>query len=92
MIVAAAMAVAALLFLLLPLVERWWKPSTDREPSTFAFGWVVQIVALAVAIAMAGMAFAPLVAIPASQWLGSIAIFLMFLCVLLVALSVLQSW
>jgi hypothetical protein len=92
LMVAAVMAVAALLFLLLPLVERWWKPSTDREPSTFAFGWVVQIVALAVAIAMAGMAFAPSAASPVSQWLGSLAIFLLFLCVLLVALSVLQSW
>jgi hypothetical protein len=92
LMVAAVMAVAALLFLLLPLVERWWKPSTDREPSTFAFGWPVQIVALAVAIAMAGMAFAPWAAIPVSQWLGSLAVFLLFLCVLLVALSVLQSW
>ncbi len=92
MIVAAVVAVAGLLFLLLPLVARWRKPSTDREPPSFAFGWPVQIAALAVAIAMVGMAFVPWAAVPVSQWLGSLAIFLMFLCVLLVALSVLQSW
>ena len=91
-IVALAIAVAGLLFLVLPLAERWWQPSTDREPPAFAFGWAAQIVCLAVAIAMIGMAFFPQASIPVSQWLGSLAIFLLFLCVLLVALSVLQSW
>jgi hypothetical protein len=92
MIVAAVVAVAGLLFLLLPLVGRWRKPSADREPPSLAFGWPVQIAALAVAIAMVGMAFVPWAAVSVSQWLGSLAIFLLFLCVLLVALSVLQSW
>jgi len=92
MVVAAVVVVAGLLFLLLPLAERWRKPSTDREPSSYAFGWPVHIAAMAVAIAMAGMAFVPWAAVSVSQWLGSLAIFLLFLCVLLVALSVLQSW
>jgi len=91
-ILALAIAVAGLLFLLLPLVERWRQRSTDRAPSTFAFGWAAQIVCLIVVIAMIGMAFDPRASVRVSQWLGSLAIFLLFLCVLLVALSVLQSW
>jgi hypothetical protein len=91
-IVALALAGAAVLFLLFPLAEKLRKVEADGEPPSFAFGWAVQVIALAVAAAMVGTAFAPSVSVPISQWLGSVAIFLLFLCVLLVALSVLQSW
>ena len=91
-IVALVVAVAAVLFLLFPLVERLRKAASDDAPPTFAFGWAVQVIALAVAATMIGAAFVPRASVPVSQWLGSVAIFLLFLCVLLVALSVLQSW
>jgi hypothetical protein len=91
-VAAAVVAGVGLLFLLLPLVESWWRPSPDREPSAFAFGWVAQVVCLAAAMAMIGLAFFPRASVPVAQGLGSLAIFLLFLCVLLVALSVLQSW
>lgn len=89
---AAALVVVAPLFLLLPLAERWWRPSPDAEPTAFAFNWAQRIVCYAAAIAMVGMAFYAPVSVSVSQWLGSLAIFLLFLCVLLVVLSVLQSW
>lgn len=89
---AAALALVALLFPLFPLVERWRRPSPDPEPSVFAFAWAWRAACYAAAIAMMGMAFYAPASVPASQWLGSLAIFLLFLCVLLVVLSVLQSW
>ncbi len=89
---AAAIAGVGALFLLLPpleaLVRRRRAP---RAPSDFAFGPVWQTVCYAVIVAMVGMAFFPRYSVPVSQWLGSLAIFLLFLCVLVVVLSVLQS-
>jgi hypothetical protein len=90
-IAASALAIFSVLFLLRPLVDRWWPRSTG-EPSAFAFTPVQQIVCLATAVVMIGVAFFPQVSIPLSQGLGSLAIFLLFLCVLLVVLSLLQSW
>ena len=47
---------------------------------------------LAVAVAMIGSAFFARLSVPMSQPLGSVAIFLVFACVLVVILSLLQTW
>ena len=90
---AAALAGAGVLFLLLPLIDAWRRRgATHRQPPGYAFHPFWQIIFLAVAAAMVGMALFPTISVPLSQGLGSLAIFLIFLCVLLVALSLLQSW
>lgn len=90
---AAAVAGAGVLFLLFPLIETWRRgKGAARSAADYAFAPLWQIVFLAVATAMVGMALFPTVSVPVSQGLGSLAVFLVFVCVLLVALSVLQSW
>ncbi|HJZ42913.1 MAG TPA: hypothetical protein VJ233_04260 [Hyphomicrobiaceae bacterium] len=89
---AASIVIVALLFLLLPLAEKWWRPSAPQQPRAFAFSTIERIVWYAAALAMVGLAFAPAASIPLSQAFGALPAFLLFLCVLLVALSALQSW
>lgn len=89
---AVALLVLSPLFLLLPLSERWRRPTPDAEPAAFAFSPVSRIVCYVAAIAMICTAFYAPVSVSVSQWLGSLAIFLLFLCVLLMVLSALQSW
>jgi cytochrome bd-type quinol oxidase subunit 2 len=92
-IAAATLAGAGLLFLLFPLVEAWRRRGAPaRPPSAFAFSALWQVLAVAVACAMVGMVFFPMVSIPVAQGLGSLAVFLIFLSVLLVVLSTLQTW
>lgn len=89
---ALALVAVAPLFLLLPLSERWRRRPADAEPAASAFSAWQRLLCYAVALAMIGTAFYAPVSVLVSQWLGSVAIFLLFLCVLLVVLSVLQSW
>lgn len=91
-VAAAAVAAVGALFLLLPLVDAWRRRRTEaRMPSDFAFNPVQQAVCYATVVVMIGMAFFPQVSVPVAQGLGSLAIFMIFLCVLVVVLSVLQS-
>lgn len=85
---AGAVGIVAALFLLLPLIERWWR----REPSAFAFSAPERIVWLAAALIMVCLALLPGASVPLSQAVGTLPAFLLFLCVLLVVLSGLQSW
>jgi len=87
---AAGIAVVALLFLLLPLAEAWRPRRTADGP--FAFGAAERVGWGAVALAAVGLAFAPAVSVPLAGALGALAGFLLFLCLLLVVLSLLQSW
>ena len=90
LIAAAVVAAVGALFLLLPLIDRWRRPAAEA-PATFAFPPWQLALCLALAAGMVGLAFLPQLSVQVAQWLGSLAIFLLFLCLLLVALSALQS-
>jgi len=89
---AGGIAIAALLFLLLPPLESWWTRGDPREPHRFAFGPLERILWYGAALAMVCLAFAPAASAPLAQAFGTLPAFLLFLCVLLVTLSGLQSW
>jgi hypothetical protein len=88
----AATGVAALAVLFLAATYAWdrWR-GLPRSPSRRAFGPVSQVLCYAVAAGLVATAFSPKVSVPLSQQAGSLAIFFVFLAVLLVALSLLQS-
>jgi hypothetical protein len=89
---AVTIVVVALAFLSLPLTERWWRPGSPRQVSAFALSVVERLIWAAAALVMVGLSFAPTLSVPLSQAMGAVAVFLLFLCVLLVVLSALQSW
>lgn len=92
LLASAAVGVVALAFLLTPLVQRWTSTGAPEEwPPAFAFPTPVMIASFATALAMISLAFFPRTSVPFSQWLGSLATFFLFLCVLVVTLSLLQS-
>jgi hypothetical protein len=72
--------------------DAWLSSATPVLPQHFAFNRPLRFVAYAVAIGMIATAFWAGLSVSFSQWLGSVAIFLVFISVLLVALSVLQTW
>ena len=92
-VLAGILLCCAVLFV---IAARTWdsqSSSTARAlPQQFAFSLPLRLVAFAVAIGMIGTAFFAGLSVPLSQWLGSVAIFLVFTCVLLVILSLLQTW
>lgn len=86
-----AAAAAAVVFLLVAYASERWAPLRDASPNSFAFGRPARLVWGVVAAGMTALAFFPQISVPFSQWLGSLAIFLVFICVLLVGLSLLQT-
>ena len=62
-----------------------------RIPAGPAFGRSSRLLCYALMAFLVAIAFFPAISVPLSQHAGSLAIFLVFLCVLLVGLSLLQS-
>ena len=92
-VAAGILASWAVLFVIAARAWGSWLGSSSRVlPQHFAFKRPLRIAAYAVAIGMIGTAFFAKLSVPFTQWLGSVAIFLVFICVLLVTLSVLQTW
>lgn len=89
---ALATAVGALAFLIAAYATERLAPAKDISPRAFAFDRPARLVWAVVAIGMTALAFFPQLSVPFSQWLGSLAIFLIFISVLLVGLSLLQTW
>lgn len=86
---AAATAVA---FLIAAYASERWAPPRDASPRSFAFDRPARLVWAVVGVGMTALAFFPQVSVPFSQWLGSLATFLVFISVLLIGLSLLQTW
>lgn len=87
-----AAAVAAVIFLLVAYASDRWAPPPEPSPRGFAFDRPVRLVWGVVTVGLVALAFFPQIAVPLSQWLGSLAIFLAFICILLIGLSLLQTW
>ena len=85
-------AATAVFFLLAGYAADRWTPPPERSSRNFAFDRPARLVWGVVTIGMVGVAFFPQYSVPLSQWLGSLATFLIFICVLLVGLSLLQTW
>jgi hypothetical protein len=87
---AIALAAAGVLFL---LATYTWdrRGGAPVPPSATAFSRPWQLLCYAVAIFMIATAFVPSVSVPLAQQAGSLAIFLLFISVLMVVLSLLQS-
>lgn len=83
---------AAVVFLIAAYASERWAPPRDASPTSLGFDRPVRLIWAVVAVGMTVLAFFPKLSVPFSQWLGSLAIFLIFISVLLVGLSLLQTW
>ncbi len=87
---ATGVAVVAVLFLVATYSWQRWGSPPASPPST-AFGRPWRVLCYALTAFLVAMAFFPAISVPLSQHAGSLAIFLVFLCLLLVGLSLLQG-
>ena len=89
-VAATGVAVVAILFLIATYSwQRWGSP--PASPASTAFGRPWRVLCYALTAFLVAMAFFPAISVPLSQHAGSLAIFLVFLCLLLVGLSLLQG-
>jgi hypothetical protein len=91
-IAALAAGIVALVFL---FATRAWSSRADAgdwSPRDYAFDWPERLLWAIAVVALIALAFVPEMSVPLSQSVGSLAIFLAFITLLLMGLSMLQTW